>query len=81
MSDSMKKTLANKPVWNKGLTKEVDDRVARQYSGNRPPVSEQTRAALALATRNTQWFNNGITNVRRMGCPDGFVPGMLPFKK
>lgn len=81
MSDSMKKALENKPVWNKGLTKEVDERLIRQYDKNRPPVAEQTRSALSIVTRGTQWYNNGLFNVRRMECPDGFEPGMLPFKK
>lgn len=80
MSSGIKRSFDKRVIWNKGLTKDIDERLIRQYDLNRPPVSEQTRSALSEATRGTQWYNNGLVNVRRTECPDGFAPGMLPFK-
>ena len=45
--------------WNKGLTKEIDSRVARQGQGINHPVSEHTRNLISLRTR--EGMNNPKT--------------------
>lgn len=65
-------------------------RIARALSGRRLPDEVRHKLSLShigkkrpdISQRNidTQWFNNGVVNIRAKDCPDGFVAGMLPLK-
>lgn len=45
------------------------------------PCSEETKQKIRIANKDlnkdTKWYNNGIVNVRRRECPEGFVPGRI----
>jgi len=48
------------------------------------PRTEKTRKKLSEILKGKNdwikgktWFNNGLINVRRLECPEGFTPGML----
>jgi len=52
--------------------KEVKEKLG---SGNR---GKQTwNKGLKATTKNLYWFNNGIKNIRREICPEGFLPGRV----
>lgn len=74
MSDETKKKLSEvhkgKP-WTEAQ---------RQSHGKWKP-SESYREAVSKAFSGRKWWNNGIINRREFECPEGFVPGRLPFRK
>lgn len=85
MSDGIKKARKLKPVWNKGLTKDSDNRVKELYENRK--LSENGRKKLQENGRRTSksmWYNNGHTQIRVFDGempPSGFVRGMLKRKK
>ena len=81
-SKGIKKALQRKPIWNKGLTKDTDDRVANLYKNRRKHVyTEEELHNISKITKDTFWWNNGIIQVRCKICPKGFERGMLKRKK
>ena len=44
-------------------------------------LSEEHRAKLSAHIKGRLWYNNGITSIRAIECPIGFVPGQLRKKK
>jgi hypothetical protein len=46
-------------------------------------VTEEGVAKLRQTNKNKKWYNNGITEVHKHSCPEGFIPGRLvnPFPK
>ena len=83
--DGIKKARKLKPVWNKGLTKDSDNRVKELYENRK--LSENGRRKLQENGRRTSksmWYNNGHTQIRVFDGempPSGFVRGMLKRKK
>jgi len=43
--------------------------------------SEETKQRISEIVKGKKWFNNGKVCVRRLECPDGFVPGRLRRSK
>lgn len=41
--------------------------------------TEEERKKISKKNTGKKWFNNGIENVFRFECPEGFVEGMLPL--
>lgn len=84
-SIGIKKALQVKPIWNKGLTKETDERV-RKMSDNVDRsylTNPEYRNKISKATKGLLWFNNGKINIRikdTNNIPEGFIPGMLGKK-
>ena len=39
--------------------------------------SEEQKQKFINSRKGERWFNNGVINVRRKECPDGFTPGRL----
>lgn len=70
--------------WNKGLTKDLDDRVKKLGHLNSIPGNKGQRYSKEKRA-NLKWFNNGVINYRGKECPEGFESGMLkrvqPLKK
>lgn len=79
------KPLPHTYEWNKNIGNALRGRV-------NGPLSEETKAKISAkksgknnpmygksATKGTKWYTNGIINVRRKECPEGFVPGVTKF--
>ena len=64
--ESLKKTLAEKGVWNK-------NKKCPQISGERNGGYKKFKG--------TRYFNNGETEIRAFECPEGFVHGRLRREK
>ena len=82
MSDSLKRARKEKPVWNKGLTAETDERVRQQYfhTDRSYLKTDEFKKNRSRASTGAMWYNNGIVNKRfknEFDVPDGFYPGML----
>ena len=39
--------------------------------------SEEQKQKFRNSRKGERWFNNGVINVRRIECPDGFTPGRI----
>ena len=39
--------------------------------------SEEQKQKFRNSRKGERWFNNGVINVRRKECPDGFTPGRI----
>ena len=44
-------------------------------------ISQDERAKLSKRFSKLKWYNNGVINVRREICPEGFIEGRMPFRK
>lgn len=82
MSKSIKETLKKKPVWNKGLTADTDERIRKQvdHSDRSYLKTDEFKRKRSKASTGAMWYNNGVVNRRfkdSNAVPDGFYPGML----
>lgn len=86
-SEGIKKALKEKPIWNKGLNKETDPRIVKMFKWRELNkeyahlVSKKANEASVEKIKGTKWWNNGEIQVRAKECPEGFVHGMLDWKK
>lgn len=84
-SEGIKRSRKVKPSWNKGLTKETDERIRQMIERKTPLMEEerQRRSQRGKLHRDSQWFNNRVTQVRIFKGkepPEGFQRGMLKRK-
>lgn len=82
MSKSIKEARKKKPVWNKGLTADTDERVKKQadHSDRSYLKTDEFKRKRSKASTGAMWYNNGVVNRRfknECDVPDGFYPGML----
>lgn len=63
---SLKKTLAEKGIWNKG-------KKCPQVSGSKNGGGKKFKG--------THYYNNGSVEIRAFECPEGFVKGGLPKRQ
>lgn len=82
---------------NKGKQRTSEQRERYSAAAKKRGISPETRAkmvanrhwqptaeyrnAISKAFKNRKWWNNGVINRREFECPEGFVPGRLPFSK
>ena len=80
---------------NKGKRRSAEARkkMSESKKGENHPLfgkhhSEESRKKIAEAlkgkpncTKCTNWYNNGVKNIRAKTCPEGFVPGRIVCKK
>lgn len=79
------KPLPHTKEWNK----KISDALRGRVNG---PLSDSTKSKISVKKRGknnpmygksanvgTKWYTNGITNVRRKECQEGFVPGVTRF--
>ena len=80
---------------NKGKHRSAEARkkMSESKKGENHPMfgkhhSEESRKKIAEAnkgkpscTKGTNWYNNGVKNIRAKTCPEGFVPGRILCKK
>lgn len=69
----------------------IKQKLSEALSGEKNPMyskhhSEETKKILSEKTKllnpkERKWWNNGEKQVFQKECPNGFVPGRLPFKK
>ena len=71
---------------NKKGRKQSEETIRKRYetisiTGNKGGVKKGTPSPLKGKTlphlHGTRWFNNGVINVKRKECPEGFVPGRM----
>lgn len=74
--------------WNKGLTKETDERVlnhslflSKLERKKGWKHSDNTKNLFSKQRTGRHFFNNGTKNVYTYECPEGFVKGRVPRKK
>lgn len=58
---------------------EVRAKVAKKAKGRK--VSQETKLKHSIDSSSRHWYNNGIDEVFAKGCPEGYIPGRLPFSK
>ena len=44
-------------------------------------ITEETKANISKANKGRKYYNNGVIEVMRFECPEGFVPGRVPHHK
>ena len=80
---------------NKGKHRSAEARkkMSESKKGENHPMfgkhhSEESRKKIAEAnkgkpncTKGTNWYNNGVKNIRAKTCPEGFVPGRIVCNK
>lgn len=82
MSIGIKEALKKKPIWNKGLTKDSDDRVRLicENADRSFMKTEKYKQTISKVSKGSKWYNNGIINIRLFDdeeIPNGFVSGMI----
>lgn len=86
MSEGIKKARKIKPVWNKGLTKDSDNRI-KNLIDNRDQSYRSNieyKEKISKVSKNTTWYNNGKKSIRLHEddeIPEGFVKGMVKKKR
>lgn len=69
--------------WYANLTEE--ERIAHNRKAAEArkgkPKSDTCKANISKANKGRKYYNNGIIEVMRFECPEGFVPGRCPKKK
>ena len=62
--------------WNKGkqLSEDMKRKLSEVHKGNK--ASDEAKRKIGEAIKGRRWFNNGLKNVLRYECPEGFVEGM-----
>lgn len=70
-------SMKGRTSWNKGkqASEEMKMKLSEAHKGQKH--SDETKTKLSKARRGKLWFNNGLKNVLRYECPEGFVKGML----
>lgn len=60
----------------------IADTVRKQHQKEKSLGIKRNYNNDGIKTRGTKWYNNGIKNIRsKNGCPKGYVPGRLSFKR
>ena len=69
--------------WYANLTEEQkiahNKKAAEARKGK--PKSDTCKANISKANKGRKYYNNGVIEVMRFECPEGFVPGRCPKKK
>ena len=78
-----KQSEANK---GKHLSEETRKKISEALNGENHPFfgkhhSEDTRKKMSEALKGTNWYNNGVKNIRAKTCPEGFVLGRIVCNK
>ena len=70
-----------KPAWNNGkhLSEETRQKLSEANKGKHH--SAETCKKIAEARIGTNWYNNGVKNIRAKTCPEGFVQGRIVCNK
>ena len=81
------KKLKGRKVWNKDThgqySKEYLKKLSDSHKGYK--IKEETKIKMSLSrkgkNKGRKYYNNGIIEVMRFECPEGFVPGRCPKAK
>jgi hypothetical protein len=81
MSDAKVGTQAGEdnPFYGKTHTEESLRKMSEAQRGKK--LSQSHIDKMSEAMKTLMWFNNGTVNKRCKECPEGFVPGRLPFTR
>ena len=81
MSEAMKGmgAGANNSFYGKTHSEESRRKISEANMGK--TISQTQRDKQSAYVKTLKWFNNGAINKRCKECPDGFVPGRLPFTR
>lgn len=64
-------------TWSKGKKLEYVSEANRKRHSTKAMQTPEAIAKMAKTMSTLKWYNNGVKNVRRVDCPEGFVPGRL----
>ena len=64
-------------TWSKGKKLAYVSELNRKRNSTDVMHNPEVIAKMAKTISTLKWYNNGIKNVRRVDCPEGFVPGRL----
>lgn len=67
---------ANLPAERKA---EIVKKIGDAHKGK--PKSDTCKANISKANKGRKYYNNGVIEVMRFECPEGFVPGRCPKAK
>jgi hypothetical protein len=75
-SEKISKSRLDNPT---PLTDELRKKLRDSHLGHK--FSDEHKKKLSLSSKGRKWYNNGVINKFARECPEGFVPGKLPYKK
>ena len=70
----------------KHLSEETRKKISDALNGENHPMfgkhhTAEARKKIGKVHKGTNWYNNGVKNIRAKTCPEGFVPGRIVCNK
>ena len=73
--------IRSRPGYYKGFTGKHTEEAKRLMSEKRKGKSTSLKGKTLPHLHGSHWYNNGIINIKRKECPEGFVLGKMKRKK